>query len=106
MCLACKGCKSECPSGVDMAKLKYEFMHHYYTTHRRRLRDYLFGYIGVVAPLGALFAPLINWIMRRQLLRRGMERFFGLSCQRPFPRFASQSVINSIPSPSSNITSV
>jgi FAD/FMN-containing dehydrogenase/Fe-S oxidoreductase len=103
MCLACKGCKSECPSGVDMAKLKYEYMHHYYTTHRRRLRDYLFGYIGVVAPLGALFAPIINWTMRRQLLRRGMERFFGLSCQRPFPRFASQSVINSIPSPSSNI---
>ena len=102
MCLACKGCKSECPSGVDMAKLKYEFMHHYYTTHRRRLRDYLFGYIGVVAPLGALLAPIINWGMRWQVLRRMMERFFGLSCQRPFPRFASQSVINSIPSPSSN----
>jgi FAD/FMN-containing dehydrogenase/Fe-S oxidoreductase len=104
MCLACKGCKSECPSGVDMAKLKYEFMHHYYTTHHRRLRDYLFGYIGVVAPLGTLFAPIINWIMSWKLLRRGMERFFGLSCQRPFPRFASRSVIKSIPSPSSNIT--
>jgi FAD/FMN-containing dehydrogenase/Fe-S oxidoreductase len=102
MCLACKGCKSECPSGVDMAKLKYEYMHHYYTTHHRRLRDYLFGYIGVVAPLGVLFAPIINWIMGRQLFRRGMERFFGLSCQRPFPRFASRSAINTLSSPSSN----
>jgi FAD/FMN-containing dehydrogenase/Fe-S oxidoreductase len=102
MCLACKGCKSECPSGVDMAKLKYEYMYHYYTTHRRRLRDYLFGYIGVVAPLGSLFAPLVNWIMRIHFLRRGVERFFGLSCQRPFPRFASRSAINTLPYPSSD----
>ena len=101
MCLACKGCKSECPSGVDMAKLKYEYMYHYYTSHHRRLRDYLFGYIGVVAPLGTLFAPIVNWIMRWQLLRRGMERFFGLSCRRPFPIFASRSAINILPSSSS-----
>lgn len=100
LCLACKGCKSECPSGVDMAKLKYEYMHHYYATHRRRLRDYLFGYIGVIAPMGALFAPFVNWIMRRPLLRRGMERFFGLSCQRPFPRFASRSDLSAPPPPS------
>jgi FAD/FMN-containing dehydrogenase/Fe-S oxidoreductase len=91
LCLACKGCKSECPSGVDMAKLKYEFMHYYYTTHRRRLRDYLFGYIGVVAPMGALFAPMVNWFMHQTLFRRWLEQFFGLSCQRPFPRFASRS---------------
>jgi len=38
LCLACKGCKSECPSGVDMAKLKYEFQHEYYKSHRRKLR--------------------------------------------------------------------
>ena len=38
LCLACKGCKAECPSGVDMAKLKYEFKNHYYKTHRRPLR--------------------------------------------------------------------
>ncbi len=42
LCLACKGCKSECPSGVDMAKLRYEFLNHFYRNHRRRLRDYLF----------------------------------------------------------------
>lgn len=90
LCLACKGCKSECPSGVDMAKLKYEFMHRYYTTHRRKLRDFLFGYIGVVAPLGAVFAPFVNWMMSWPLLRRWMETSFGLSCQRPFPRFSSR----------------
>ncbi|MFZ6030696.1 MAG: FAD-binding and (Fe-S)-binding domain-containing protein [Chloroflexota bacterium] len=87
LCLACKGCKADCPSAVDMAKLKYEFMHAYYRKHRRKLRDYLFGYIGVIAPLGAAFAPLANWIMRNPPLRRAAERFFGLSCQRPFPTF-------------------
>jgi Fe-S oxidoreductase len=102
MCLACKGCKSECPSGVDMAKLKYEYMHHYYISHHRRLRDYLFGYIGVVAPLGSLFAPIVNCIMRWQVLRRWMDRFFGLSCHRPFPTFAPRSAINTLPPPSSS----
>jgi FAD/FMN-containing dehydrogenase/Fe-S oxidoreductase len=87
LCLACKGCKADCPSAVDMAKLKYEFMNAHYRTHRRKLRDYLFGYIGVVAPLGAAFAPIANWIMRNPPLRRAAERFFGLSCQRPFPAF-------------------
>jgi FAD/FMN-containing dehydrogenase/Fe-S oxidoreductase len=96
LCLACKGCKAECPSGVDMAKLKYEFMHHYYATHRRKLRDYLFGYIGVVAPLGALFAPVVNWFMRAPGLRRLLERYFGLSCQRPFPSFASRASIRKL----------
>lgn len=89
LCLACKGCKSECPSGVDMAKIKYEYMNHYYATHRRRLRDYLFGYIGVVAPIGTLVAPLLNWMMRRPETRRVMDRYFGLTCKRPFPRFKS-----------------
>ena len=46
LCLACKGCKAECPSGVDVAKLKYEFMHAYYQRPAlAKLRDYLFGYI-------------------------------------------------------------
>ena len=87
LCLACKGCKADCPSAVDMAKLKYEFMNAYYHQHPRKLRDYLFGYIGVVAPLGAVFAPLANWILRSPPLRRLAERFFGLACQRPFPAF-------------------
>ncbi len=44
LCLACKGCKSECPSGVDMARLKFSFLSEYHKTHPRQLRDYLFGY--------------------------------------------------------------
>jgi len=87
LCLACKGCKAECPSGVDMAKLKYEFQAHYYEKKPRRLRDYLFGYIGVFASLGAPFGGLINWIMNISLARNFADRFLGISRARAFPKF-------------------
>lgn len=86
LCLACKGCKAECPSGVDMAKLKYEFQGEYYKTHRRPLRDYLFGYINQLAPLAAPFGGLINRVGDWGWVRR-LGTFFGLSALRPLPRF-------------------
>jgi ferredoxin len=64
LCLACKGCISECPSGVDMPKLKYEFMNQYFKTHRRPLHDYLFGYFHVVARWLQPVAPLANVLMK------------------------------------------
>jgi FAD/FMN-containing dehydrogenase/Fe-S oxidoreductase len=92
LCLACKGCKAECPSAVDMAKLRYEFMHHYYQKHSRRLRDYLFGYISQFAWLGHGFAPLINPILGNPTVQRLSEKFFGLAHQRRFPRLARVSL--------------
>jgi FAD/FMN-containing dehydrogenase/Fe-S oxidoreductase len=88
LCLACKGCKSECPSGVDMAKLKYEFQSHYYSIHRRPLRDYLFGYIGIFARLGAPLGGLINWFMERSLPRKLLEGTLGVTERRAFPKFS------------------
>lgn len=88
LCLACKGCKSECPSGVDVARLKYEFFNHFYHSHRRRIRDYLFGYIGVLAPLGSLVAPLLNSVLGWMWVRKISEKLFGLASARKFPSFA------------------
>jgi FAD/FMN-containing dehydrogenase/Fe-S oxidoreductase len=89
LCLACKGCQAECPSGVDMAKLKYEFQHHYYRRHLRPLRDYLFGFINQVALLvGALrVGGLVNWFMRQGWVKWLLERALGISAKRPFPQF-------------------
>jgi FAD/FMN-containing dehydrogenase/Fe-S oxidoreductase len=87
LCLACKGCKSECPSGVDMAKLRYEFMHHYYHEHRRRLRDYLFGYIGRLAQIGYRFAPVANFLLENSAIKNLWARF-GLTPARSFPKMA------------------
>ncbi|MDX9991023.1 MAG: FAD-linked oxidase C-terminal domain-containing protein [Anaerolineales bacterium] len=89
LCLACKGCKSECPSGVDLAKLKYAYLEQYYRSHARPLRDYLFGYIG---PLGALVAVLrlgrpLNAVMSTRLVRKIIDPLFGINEKRPLPRF-------------------
>jgi FAD/FMN-containing dehydrogenase/Fe-S oxidoreductase len=87
LCLACKGCTSECPSGVDMPRLKYEFMNEYYKSHRRPLRDYLFGYFHVVARWLAPVAPLANLFMKMDWSRKMIARIFGITEKRPFPVF-------------------
>jgi FAD/FMN-containing dehydrogenase/Fe-S oxidoreductase len=91
LCLACKGCKAECPSTVDVAKLKYEFLDHYYQHHTRRLRDYVFAYIDLLASLGSRLARLANWLTTSQQLSGLRERGLGLSDQRALPALASQS---------------
>ncbi len=97
LCLACKGCKAECPSGVDVAKLKYEFTDHYYASHSRPARDYLFGYIGSLARLGHPFARLANPVLGSRLFAAAGEKMMGLAPQRPFPRLAARSLRASLP---------
>lgn len=87
LCLECKGCKAECPSGVDMAKIKYDFLNNYYKTHRRPFRDYLFGFIGTLGKLGRAVAPLSNWMLRSSLGKTLGEKLFGLSAKRGLPTF-------------------
>lgn len=90
LCLACKGCKAECPSGVDMAKLKFEFENQYYQTHTRPLRDYLFGYFHVVAGVASQVASLSNLVMQNSLLRNLAAAVFKITARRPFPKFAER----------------
>lgn len=99
LCLACKGCKAECPSAVDMAQLKYEFYQQYYTSHRRRLRDYVFAWIGDLAPSGSLVAPLLNTALQLYFLRKIGEKSLGLASRRTFPRFQSFYRLNHFPKP-------
>ncbi len=87
LCLECKGCKSECPSGVDMAKLKYDFLHNYYQHHRRPLRDYLFGYIGSLGMLVRPLAPIVNAVLYSGVGKHAGEALVGLSAKRSLPPF-------------------
>ncbi|HEY5730055.1 MAG TPA: FAD-linked oxidase C-terminal domain-containing protein [Anaerolineales bacterium] len=91
LCLACKGCKSECPSGVDMAKLKYEFENEYYKIHRRPLRDYVFGYFHITAALASAVAPLSNAVMSVPLFKNVTAKVLGITEERPFPKFSRSS---------------
>ncbi|MEX1248431.1 MAG: FAD-linked oxidase C-terminal domain-containing protein [Anaerolineales bacterium] len=87
LCLECKGCQSECPSGVDMAKLKYDFLHNYYRNHVRPLRDYLFGYITTLGRLARPIAPLANLLLLSSVGKAAGQSLFGLSAKRGLPPF-------------------
>lgn len=91
LCIECKACKSECPSSVDMAKIKFEFLAHYYNRHGAPLRAKLFADIAFWSRLGSgLAAPLVNWGIGNPLARWGMEKFLGISRHRELPKFAGQ----------------
>ncbi len=90
LCLECKACKAECPSNVDMAKLKYEYLAHYHREHGYPLRSYLFGYIARFARIGSALAPLSNWMAGSALSRWALDRFLGIDRRRKLPRFVSE----------------
>jgi FAD/FMN-containing dehydrogenase/Fe-S oxidoreductase len=90
LCLECKGCKGECPSNVDMAKLKYEFLAHYYERHGTPLRAKLFGHIELLNRLGCLFAPVSNWVMDSAPAHWLLDKVVGVHRNRHLPPFASQ----------------
>ena len=61
LCLECKACKSECPTNVDMARLKAEFLHQYYREHGLPWRNRVFGHVGRLSRWGCRLAPVSNW---------------------------------------------
>ena len=87
LCLQCKACKSECPSNVDMAKLKAEFLHHYYQAHPMPLGSLLMGQIHRLNPLGAAAAPLANWTLGQDWFKWLLEKTAGIDRRRELPRF-------------------
>ncbi len=90
LCLECKACKSECPSNVDMAKLKYEWLHHLNRCKGIRFRSWLFAHPGLVGKMGSASASMANRVQELPLVRHGLERLVGIDRRRPLPRFAGQ----------------
>ena len=78
LCLECKGCKAECPSNVDMAKMKYEFLHHYHQVNGLPLRNRLFGHIARALLAGLAAGPALQLDRRARCPNRWlMERVVG-----------------------------
>ncbi len=90
LCLECKACKSECPSNVDMAKLKYEFLAHYHARHGTPLRAQVFAQAAQAGRLGSALAPLANRLLELPLVRSLMDRWIGIDRRRPLPPFAEK----------------
>ncbi len=87
LCVGCKGCRRECPTGVDMAKMKIEFMHHYVKRHGLSRKDRLIAYLPRYAPYAARFAPLLNLRNRLPGLPWATEKLLGFSARRSLPEW-------------------
>jgi Fe-S oxidoreductase len=81
LCVSCKGCKRECPTGVDMARMKIEFLAHYRRRHAPTLRERAIAWLPRYAPLAAAGAPLANLAMR------SLRRFAGFTDRRALPEW-------------------
>ncbi|HLL43788.1 MAG TPA: FAD-linked oxidase C-terminal domain-containing protein [Segetibacter sp.] len=85
LCISCKGCKSECPSNVDMAKLKAEFLQHYYDANGVPFRSRLIANFNNAAKLGALWPGIYNFMMTNQGLSKVVKKFSGFAVKRSMP---------------------
>lgn len=85
LCVSCKGCKSECPSGVDIAKLKSEFLQHWYDKHGIPLRTRLIAYISTINRLGSLAPGIFNFIIKNKLTSGILKKSAGFAQKRSIP---------------------
>lgn len=88
LCLQCKACKTECPSNVDMAKLKAEYLHQKYRSRTVPFGSLLMGHIHRLNPIGSATAPLANWSLRQPSMRWLLEKVAGIDRRRILPSFA------------------
>jgi Fe-S oxidoreductase len=100
LCISCKGCKRECPTGVDMAKMKVEFLYHYKKRHGLSVRDRLIAYLPRYAPYAAPFAPVLNLRNRVPALAALGEKLLGFSARRSLPNWSSRPYGGASPHPS------
>jgi len=85
LCLACKGCKSECPSGVDIAKMKSEFLQHWYDKHGVPLRSLLIAYISTFNKLGSFIPGIYNYFLKNRAFSGLFKKSIGFASERSIP---------------------
>ncbi|MCW3113839.1 MAG: FAD-binding protein [Segetibacter sp.] len=85
LCISCKGCKSECPSNVDMAKLKAEFLQHYYDANGVPFRSRLIANFTNSAKLGSIMPGMYNFVMTNKGVSNLVKKFSGFAKERSMP---------------------
>ena len=85
LCLSCKGCKTECPSSVDVAKMKAEFLQHYYDEHGAGFRTKLIANFTQSQKLGSWVAPLYNFVVKNDFLSGLVKKTVGFAPKRSLP---------------------
>jgi len=94
LCLSCKACKSECPSNVDMAKLKAEFLQHYYDANGVPFRSKLIANFTATAKLGSLMPSLYNAVMRNGITGGIIKKLSGFTIKRSMPSISKQTLMS------------
>ncbi|MFD1686956.1 FAD-binding and (Fe-S)-binding domain-containing protein [Halobellus litoreus] len=92
LCIGCKGCANDCPSEVDMAKLKAEVTHAYHEEHGGSFRSKLFANVDTLAKVGSAFAPVSNWAAKVPGARTVLERTIGIASDRTLPTFERETL--------------
>ncbi|WP_246998124.1 FAD-binding and (Fe-S)-binding domain-containing protein [Halosolutus gelatinilyticus] len=87
LCIGCKGCAIDCPSEVDMAKLKAEVTHEYHRRNGATLRDRLFANVATLSKWGSELAPISNGLPKLPGARTLLEKTVGIATDRPLPTF-------------------
>ena len=85
LCIACKGCKSECPSGVDIAKIKSEFLQHWHDKHGIPLRTLLIAYIPVINKIGSSVPSIFNFFITNKFTAFILKHLTGIASKRSIP---------------------
>jgi len=85
LCLSCKGCKSECPSGVDITKLKAEFLQHWHDKHGMPLRTMLIAYISTINKIGSVAPAIFNFIVSNKVTSALLKKLTGFAGKRSIP---------------------
>ena len=93
LCLSCKACKTECPSNVDMAKLKAEFLQHYYDANGVPFRSKLIANFTAAAKLGSVAPGMYNFVMQNSLLSGIIKRAVGFAVERSMPAISKQTLM-------------
>jgi Fe-S oxidoreductase len=94
LCLSCKACRSECPTNVDIATYKSEYLSHHYEGSRRPLHHYAFGYIDKWARLASHAPGLVNALSSAPGIKQVTQAALGLAKQRKMPQFARRSFVD------------
>lgn len=92
LCLSCKACKSECPSNVDMTRLKAEFLQHWYDSRGVPLRSWLIANITALNRIGSLMPSLYNFFQQDKIISGIMKSLLGFSTHRSFPLLAKKTL--------------
>jgi FAD/FMN-containing dehydrogenase/Fe-S oxidoreductase len=93
LCIGCKGCARDCPSEVDMAKMKAELTHEYHRRNGATFRDHVFANVEALSRLGSRLAPLSNWLANLPGADLLAEKTVGIAAERDLPAFSEQSLV-------------